>query len=143
MQLLICLRRIARLTGSLKENELEINYWHEGQLRAMAGQNDDAVRLLMAGVGPDSGADFEDYALGTVAFLQHDLGALKSARARLASQPEPPEWPKVREDIKKRNLGEGTWPPNLDVLDGLIGCFGKPYEEAYSSEGCRKGAMKP
>ena len=26
------------------------------------------------------------------------------------------------------------WPLNLDVLDGLIACFGQPYNKAY---GCR------
>ena len=26
-----------------------------------------------------------------------------------------------------------AWPPNLDVLDGLRRCFGKPYLEAYGT----------
>ncbi len=24
-----------------------------------------------------------------------------------------------------------AWPPNLNVVDGLIACFGKSYEQAY------------
>lgn len=25
-----------------------------------------------------------------------------------------------------------TWPPNLDVVEGFIACFDRPYAEAYS-----------
>src|SRR5437016_917782 len=35
--------------ATLTPSELHLNYWHEGQLRANAGQNDRAVPLLMAG----------------------------------------------------------------------------------------------
>jgi hypothetical protein len=28
------------------------------------------------------------------------------------------------------------WPPNLDVVEGLVHCFNKPYRVAYGSE-CR------
>ncbi len=104
----------------------------------MAGQTDTAIRLLMAGVNPDAQGDFEDYALGTIAFLHHDLAALKAARARLAVQPAPANFQQIRADFKLKYHIDVRWPENLDVLDGLISCFDKPYIEAYS---CRpKGA---
>jgi hypothetical protein len=31
---------------------------------------------------------------------------------------------------------ELKWPMNLDVLDGLIACFDRPYSEAYDAK-CR------
>ena len=104
--------------------ELHISYWHEGQMRASADQRELAVKLLLAGVSPQS-IGFSDYALATVAFLQNDLEALRTARARLAAAPKPAEF-------------TGKWPPNLDVVDGLLACFGKPYLEAYSAS-CRPG----
>jgi hypothetical protein len=51
--------------GALKPGELHINYWHEGQMRATAGNGRDAVPLLLAGVASPDKADFADYALGT------------------------------------------------------------------------------
>ncbi len=108
--------------GSLPPEWLHASYWHEGQARALAGQTDAAVKLLLAGVDPHSIWGFSDYALATVAFLQNDLQGLKSARARLAGLPRPTEFDGAK------------WPPNLEVVDGLLTCFGKPYSEAYSSE---------
>jgi hypothetical protein len=114
--------------GTLDTWQLHINYWHEGQLRAVAGQSDRAVRLLLAGIAPEGSMDFEDYALGSVAFLQHDLPALKSARARLAGQ--------IKPDWFAKSQPQAKWPPNLDVLDGFITCFDKPYGVAYGAA-CR------
>ena len=109
---------------TLQLYELHISYWHEGQVRALASQTELAIKLLLAGVSPQSTYGFSEYALATVAFLQNDLEALKSARARLAATPRPVEFAGAK------------WPPNLDVVDGLIACFGRPYREAYSAT-CR------
>jgi hypothetical protein len=117
--------------GNVKPSELHVNYWHEGQMRAAAGQTNTARPLLLAGISPDNFGDFADYALGTVAFLDHDLAALKAARARLAATPEPQDFAST---AKKYNI---SWPLNLDVLDGLIKCFDKPYREAYDCRGSR------
>lgn len=120
--------------GSLEISRLHLNYWHEGQLRAMAGQREQAIRLMMAGVYPGNGLDFEDYALGTIAFLNHDLDGLKSARTRLATLPPTPEFEQMKARTKAMSGVELAWPLNLDVLDRLIACFDELYRDAY---GCR------
>lgn len=124
--------------GRLDVNQLHLNYWHEGQLRAGLGQKSLAVHLLMAGVNPAVTMDgFADYALGTVAFVNGDRQALLAARDRLAATPQPPGWAQAVEDYRQQFGREIVWPMNLDVLDGLIACFDKPYLEAYGSAGCR------
>ena len=126
--------------GTLNAAELHINYWHEGQVRAGIGQTERAVRLLMAGVNPTSAGDgFQEYALGTVAFLNGDRPALEAARARLAATPPPATWDQTVAEFRSKFGVEVRWPMNLDVLDGLIACFGKPYDEAYS-RACRPPA---
>lgn len=121
--------------GKLLPHELHLNYWHEGQVRASEGQTDRAVPLLLAGASPDSIGGFMHYAMATVAFLQRDLGALKAARGRLGALPEA-KW--FSEAKGKGQIPESMkWPPNLDVVDGLIACFDKPYSEAYGKASCR------
>lgn len=122
--------------AELKIGDLHINYWHEGQLRAGLGQNQKAIRLLMAGVNPQVDGDgFQDYALGTVAFLNGDRAGLVAARERLASLPRPEGFQRSADAFREKYGFEVKWPMNLDVLDGLIACFGKPYDEAYGD--CR------
>ena len=128
----------------LKLSELHINYWHEGQMRALIGQSREAAPLLMAGVDPEGQdeIDFTDYALGTVTYLKHDRAALLSARARLASVPKA-DWYESSMKEAKAALGYvPSWPINLDVLDGLVNCFDKPYAQAYDGD-CRKAKPKP
>jgi hypothetical protein len=122
--------------GTLTPPELHINYFHEGQARAMAGQYDAAVPLLMDGVNPDAshGLVFPEYAIGTVAFLRGDLPALKAARARMVAMPRPDWFAQAAADAKAKVGMTLTWPMNLEVMDGLIRCFGRPYREAYG--GC-------
>ena len=123
--------------ATMKAGDLHTSYWHEGQLRASLNQPTRAVRLLMAGVNPDVQTDgFQDYALGTVAFLNRDMPSLMAARARLAATPEPDHWAEAVEQFRSRFGLEMKWPLNLEVLDGLIACFGKPYSEAYGQD-CR------
>lgn len=119
--------------GTLTVHQLHINYFHEGQLRAIGGNNRQAVPLLMAGVQPEGGddIDFADYALGTIAFLQGDHGSLVAARERLSTLPEPEKYRRDRLEAEAKGENSFPWPWNLDVLDGLIACFGKPYAEAY------------
>jgi hypothetical protein len=130
--------------GKLDANSVAISYWHEGQSRAMAGQTNLAIPLLLAGVNPGVAgvsADVDrqtssigmanaEYALATVAFLQGDLSALKAARARLAALREPEAY----RNLRPPPAAAAKWPPNLNIVDGLIACFGKPYRIAY---GCR------
>ncbi len=122
--------------GTLTPQQLHINYWHEGQAPAMAGQAKAAIPLLMDGVDPDGEDGFYEYGLGTVAFLNHDLAALKAARARLAAMAQPAWFAKAAAHAKAKYGSVMTWPLNLNVLDGLIRCYGRPYKEAY---GCPPG----
>ena len=125
--------------AKLKSSDLHLSYWHEGQLRAMAGEERTAVPLLLAGVASPDINDFTDYALGSVAFLLRDRAALESARARLAKLPRPADWASTQAAFKAKFSFEPSWPPNLDALDGLLACFDRPYAEAYSAT-CRPKA---
>ncbi len=75
-----------------KPAEIHTSYWHEGQMRAAAGQDQSAIPLLMAGVNPYPLHGSEIYAQGTIAFLNRDRRSLEDARARLAALPVPPDW---------------------------------------------------
>lgn len=134
--------------GKLDQNELQISYWHEGQSRAFAGQTELAIPLLLAGVNPGMaglggqldrdnpsiGMANAEYALATVAFLQRDLAALNKARARLAALPTPNMWTTAMEKTPAAARPSMSWPPNLNIVDQLIRCFGKSYREAYSCD---------
>ncbi|WP_191554206.1 hypothetical protein [Brevundimonas aurantiaca] len=122
--------------GSLTPGELHVNYWHEGQLRASLDQRLRAKRLLLAGVNPAITSDgFQDYAIGTVAFLDNDREALQAARDRLAATPPPDNWAETVAAFRERFGVEMKWPMNLNVLDNMLACFGRSYDEAY--EGCK------
>lgn len=117
---------------SMTIRQMHSSYWHEGQIRAASGDIDRAIPLMMAGTSPlDVGRT--DYHLGTIAFLQGDLPGLLRARERLAALPVPDDLEEMREAARQAGA-EFHWPPNLDVLDRLIACFGRPYSEAYA--GC-------
>jgi hypothetical protein len=112
------------------EGRLHVLYWHEGQLRANAGQYPEAIRLMeLSRTASDSWNVFGE---ATIAFLRGDRAALEAARARLASLPRPPGF---REEVLANGV-HVTWPPNLAVVDGLIHCFGRPYREAATLQ-CR------
>jgi len=102
--------------------------WHEGQLRAGLGEKARAIRLFASARKPDD-PSWNDYVDATVAFLNRDRRALAAARARLAARPKPADWDP--RDSEGRPLPI-SWPLNLEVVDGLVRCFGKPYEIAYS-----------
>lgn len=101
--------------------------WHEGQMRAAFGDYAGAIPLFSAD-NPDPA--MRDYAAATVAFLKHDKPALLAARAQLIAEPKPEGWDEAVAELKAS--GETIqWPLNLEVVDGLILCFDKPYAEAY------------
>ncbi|MBO9712576.1 MAG: hypothetical protein J7495_06660 [Sphingomonas sp.] len=121
-----------------------ILYWHEGQLRADAGDYAAAAPLFEKSRKPGTnGYDraWNLYVDGSIAFVRGDRAGLEAVRAKLAAVPRPADFQEEARgpDGKPILLPDGTpwrvqWPLNLDVLDGLLGCWGKPYAEAY---GCR------
>lgn len=119
--------------------------WHEAQLRAAAGQTPEAISLMsQARRGPDvpDKSGWNIYVDASIAFLRKDMAALQRQRAKLAAV-APPSGPNapvtVVDGYFDIDMGNGEtmkmrWPPNIDVVDGLIACFDKPYAEAYRSE---------
>lgn len=109
-------------------------FWHEGQMRAAAGQYGAAPPLFEAArAGPNEwniDTGWNAYVDASVAFVQRDLPALKTARTRLATLP-PPLQPQAAPAVKAEPMPE-NWPPNLDVIDRLIACFEKSYADAMS-----------
>jgi hypothetical protein len=109
--------------------------WHEAQLRATAGQTERAIRLFQfSRVAFDEGDAL--YGQATIAFLEHNHDDLVAARAALAALPMPPWFAAAAAQYRERTGQTATWPANLDVVDGFIACFDKPYREAYR-DSCR------
>ncbi len=116
-------------------DRIPILYWHEGQLRADLGQNEEAARLMdrtRRDPADERAPWWNAYVDGTIAFLRGDRAALIAARDRLAAAARPADMPAGR-----------AWPPNLAVVDGLVRCFGRPYREAYFSDACQRPAISP
>jgi hypothetical protein len=113
--------------------------WHEGQLRANAGQTARAIMLFEAARKPaeeDAGFGWNLYVDGSVAFLRRDLVGLDAARAKLAALPRPAGYAPIGADGKPRAY---AWPMNLNILDGFVACWNRPYKQAYA---CAKPATK-
>lgn len=116
---------------------------HEAQLRASAGDFPKAAELYRRNLAFSvaQAAEMQDYSdvlyiEATIAYLERDRATLEAKRAQLAALPKP-DW---HDEVAARYLKENpkaaaslTWPRNLNVVDGLIACFDKPYREAYSA----------
>lgn len=122
--------------------------WHEGQLRASGGQYREAAALMEGARKPasDDRAGWNLYVDATIAFLRRDRAGLDAARAALAAVPPPvgAGVPPVVDGYMEVDFEDGQkrrirWPPNIDVVEGLVRCFDKPYDEAYS-DACRAPA---
>jgi hypothetical protein len=106
-----------------------ILFWHEGQLRASDGQTEAASALFeRSRKEPADAFGWNQYVDATIAFLRNDRPALLAARASLAGLPRPSGF--EPRDPQGRPISL-SWPMNLDVVDGLIACFGRSYREAY------------
>jgi len=114
-------------------------FWHEGQLRAGAGQTEEALSLFeLSRQQPNQwnvDTGWNAYVDASIAFLRHDVTELKMARDRLANLPPPAQQPDATPEGKKIKVR--SWPPNLDVVNGLVSCFDQPYSIAYS-QSCRQ-----
>ncbi len=127
------LRRYRNEHQPLTNGQRSLLLWHEGQVLALTGNYARAIPLLLAGVPIEDKGDFTEYALGTVAFMRRDRAGLLVARARLAAVPKPAAWIDTQTVMINGKPMSATvpWPPNLNVLDGLIMCFDRPYSVAY------------
>ena len=116
--------------------------WHEGQMRAAAGQTQRAIELLASARKDEPGQEaWNAYVNATVAFLGKDKPALLSARDELIKVPAPEILGPVIGGYVEVSLENGQkmkmrWPMNIDVVEGLITCFDRPYVEAYAGA-CR------
>lgn len=101
------------------DGEVMILYWHEGQSRALLGQDTMAIELFKKSIvsDPEHYPAWNEYARATIAFMEGDFRRLEIERDALAAYGE----------ISVLNLG---------VVDGLIACFGRSYTEAYASDEC-------
>lgn len=123
--------------------------WHQGQMLASAGEYTRAIPALeSAKKGPTQDhVGWNHYVDATIAFLQKDKSELVQARDRLAAVPYPTNsgLPPLKDGYIEFPTPDGQpamrvrWPPNIDVVDGLVACFDKPYNEAYGSP-CRPGS---
>lgn len=106
--------------------------WHEAQLRASAGQTDAALELMLSRRDTAS-PSIRPYTDATIAFLRRDRAGLLAARDALVALPEPQAFRDAanRYAASYPDLPPLKWPLNLDVVDGLISCFDRPYSEAY------------
>lgn len=129
------IRQYRTVNAELLGDEADTLVWHEGQLRASAGETDEAIRLMLIGRDKDSDAT-QPYTDATIAFLRRDRAALIAARARLVALPMPEAFARAaaRYAASYPELQALTWPLNLNIVDGLIACFDRPYSEAYACE---------
>lgn len=106
-----------------------ILYWHEGQLRANAGQTGQAIELFERSRKADDPFGWNPYVDASIAFLRGDRPALLAARDALARLPRPADFAPRDQNGEPIEI---RWPPNLQVVDRLIACFGQGYRIAYS-----------
>ncbi len=117
------------LHGSrLSPANVSLLIWHEAQVLAAKGDAAKSADLMRKAAFPGEPQWQRLYREGSIAFLEGDLAGLEAAKNSLAGLPRDPS-------LITPGGTEAAWPPNLDVLEGLISCFGKPYSVAYA---CRR-----
>ncbi|NZA26243.1 hypothetical protein H0E84_07575 [Luteimonas sp. SJ-92] len=144
-----CERAAAELIGAYRDrhgNHSGTLLWHEGQLWAQAGEHERAIPLLERSKRKpeDDRIGWNHYVDATVAFLRNDragLGRAREALSKVEYVPGPDLPPLKGGYIEVTGqAGQSSfrfrWPPNIEVVDGLLNCFGKPYREAYGAS-CR------
>ena len=108
---------------------------HEFQLRASSGEADAAIAIARRLIEfRTDDPPMRTYHEAELAFMLHDLEALEVARDRLAAEPEPDSFREGVAKFKEKypDYPEHRWPLNLDVVEGFINCFDRPYAEAYT-----------
>ena len=145
-----CERAAAELIGAYRSehgNNSSALMWHEGQLWAEANEYERAIPLLESSKKKEAEdpIGWNHYVDATVAFLRNDRAELERAREALSKVPHTPAsgFPPVKDGYIEIAGQEGQlpfkmrWPPNVEVVDGLLRCFGRSYSEAYGSPSCR------
>jgi len=125
--------RIYYTTNEVSTGAKRTFVWHEGQLRAEAGQYRQAIQLMEQAEKPVEKdiSGWNHYVSATIAFLKLVMEKLKMHREELAAVPKPENFnPKDADG----NPIEIDWPLNLNIVDKFISCFGQTYAEVYS--GC-------
>ncbi|HWU70214.1 MAG TPA: hypothetical protein VN017_02520, partial [Pseudoxanthomonas sp.] len=103
--------------------------WHEGQMRASAGQTERAIALLSSARKNEAGQEaWNAYVDATVAFLRKDKPVLLAARERLMKVPAADVLGPVKDGYVEVSMDNGQkmkmrWPMNIEVVDGLATCF--------------------
>lgn len=124
------IHRYATQKSGVSAGMLSTLRWHEGQLRAEAGQNARAVAMFEQTFKPEKKdrTGWNYYVAATIAFIEQDKAALLASRAQLANLEKPAD---MNFEDADGNPIDIPWPPNLHVVDRFIACFGKSYSEAY------------
>ncbi len=120
-----------------KRDHNNILFWHEGQMRALAGETDAAVGLFkLTYVAPELDQDFgwNHYVSGTIAFLEGNRERLRHSLRGLEAIGIEGKTSYTRRD---GTVLKASRPPNLGVLEAFERCWGKSYAAAYSSSECR------
>lgn len=121
--------------AKVSASQRRVMLFHEGQLRATAGDVAKALTLIAEAAVGSASTEWRAYLAAIAAFLRRDREALLSARARLVGIPAPP-WFANAEAGGAAHEEPLSWPPNLDVVDALVRCLGKTYREAHDAT-CR------
>jgi hypothetical protein len=125
-----------------------IIYWHEGQMRAEGNEYSAAISLFEKSHTPKGQGDtgWNQYVDASIAFLKRDKSALIQARNSLSKVKAPPGITLMDGALEiPNNSGNPLkmrWPPNIDVVDGLIKCYERSYHEAYGDTRCRTAPPK-
>lgn len=108
--------------------------FHEGQLRARAGQTERAIELLQnSRKNPEKDKfGWNYYVEATIAFLRKDKNALLQSRDALADLDKPEGF---RTIDRHGNEMDVSWPPNLHIVERFVTCFDMPYSAGYG--GCQ------
>ncbi|WP_126780166.1 hypothetical protein [Idiomarina ramblicola] len=120
-----------------------IIFWHEGQVRAMGNDYISAIKLFEKAKKPQKQniAGWNEYVEASIAFLKRNRHELVLARQALSTVKAPSEFD-VQDGVFEIPNNSGKpfkmrWPPNIDVVDGLINCFEESYRYAYGDPACK------
>lgn len=119
---------------ALAGEDLSTLIWHEAQLRAAAGQTHRALDLMSWSRDLEEEPVIQLYIDASMAFLRRDRPGIEQARSRMLAVPVPEGFARAIDRFKANypDVPPPVWPLNLDVVDGLIACFDRPYAEAYA-----------